>query len=95
MQRYFLTPSKTLSEQDQYHIIKVLRMRSGDHIIVCDDLCHEVEIEIVDQKVSFKLLKTLPKIKKRKITLIQGLPKSPKVETTIKYATMEIGRAHV
>jgi 16S rRNA (uracil1498-N3)-methyltransferase len=88
MQRYFLTPNKTLSDLDQHHIIKVLRMRSKDHIIVCDEACYEVEISIHDQKVTYEKIKKLDKIEKRHITLVQGLPKSPKVETTIKYATM-------
>jgi 16S rRNA (uracil1498-N3)-methyltransferase len=34
------------------------------------------------------MIKALEKIKKRKIILVQGLPKHPKLETTIKYATM-------
>jgi 16S rRNA (uracil1498-N3)-methyltransferase len=88
MQRYFLTSEHTLSESDQHHIIKVLRMKSGDHIYVCDQVCHEAEIIINHQHVSFKKLHVLKKIQKRHITLVQGLPKTPKVETTIKYATM-------
>lgn len=88
MQRYFLTPSKQLSDLDQHHIIKVLRMKTGDTIIVCDDTCYEVSIVINQQHVSFDIVKPLLPIKKRNITLVQGLPKAPKVETTIKYATM-------
>lgn len=88
MQRYFLTHNHQLSETDQHHIIKVLRMKSGDHIYVCDHVCHEAEIMITNQHVTFKTLHMLKKIQKRRITLVQGLPKTPKVEVTIKYATM-------
>lgn len=88
MQRYFLDEHNLLTKIDQNHIIKVLRMRSHDRIVVCKEVCHYAEIYISGQNVSLTLLESLPKISKRRITLIQGLPKAPKIETTIKYATM-------
>lgn len=88
MQRYFI-PSGThsLSEADQHHIKKVMRMNTGDQVIVCSDSCHLVEL-IINEDVTYHIIKTLDKIKKRTIKLVQGLPKHPKLETTIKYATM-------
>lgn len=89
MQRYFVShEGAPLSEQDQKHIIKVLRMRSGERIIVCNGVCFKARITINDQNVSYEKEELLPKIKKRHITLVQGLPKHPKIETTIKYASM-------
>lgn len=88
MQRYFIpTGTHSLSEADQHHIKKVMRMNTGDQIIVCSDSCHLVEL-IINEGVTYRIIKTLDKIKKRSIILVQGLPKHPKLETTIKYATM-------
>lgn len=88
MQRYFIPSQKhALSDTDQHHIKKVMRMKTGDHVIVCSESCHLVELIIADD-VSYKTIKTLEKINKRKVILVQGLPKHPKLETTIKYATM-------
>lgn len=88
MQRYFI-PSGTnsLSDTDQHHIKKVMRMNTGDQVVICSDSCHLVEL-IIKEDVTYKIIKTLDKIKKRNIILVQGLPKHPKLETTIKYATM-------
>jgi 16S rRNA (uracil1498-N3)-methyltransferase len=88
MQRYFIPLGKTqLSDTDQHHIKKVMRMKTGDQVIICSDSCHLVELTIKED-VTYKMIKALEKIKKRKIILVQGLPKHPKLETTIKYATM-------
>ena len=89
MQRYFVShEGAPLSEQDQRHIVKVLRMRSGERIIVCNGVCFEATITIENGMVNYQKEIELDKIKKRKITLIQGIPKHPKIETTIKYASM-------
>jgi 16S rRNA (uracil1498-N3)-methyltransferase len=88
MQRYFIEQgASALSEIDQHHIIKVMRMKTGDQVIVCSHTCHLVELVIQDS-VTYKSIQTLNKINKRKVILVQGLPKHPKLETTIKYATM-------
>ena len=88
MQRYFIPFGKTeLSDTDQHHIKKVMRMKTGDQVIICSDSCHLVELT-VNENVTYNIIKSLDKIKKRKIILVQGLPKHPKLETTIKYATM-------
>ena len=88
MQRYFIPSGTTsLSKSDQHHIKHVMRMKSHDHVIICNDACYISEVIIADE-VSYKHIKALPKIHKRQVVLVQGLPKHPKVETTIKYATM-------
>ena len=95
MQRYFVSrEGAPLSEQDQRHIVKVLRMRSGERIIVCHGACFEATITIDRDVVTYEQDTIIPKIVKRKITLIQGMPKHPKIETTIKYASM-IGVAEI
>lgn len=88
MQRYFI-PSGTnaLSETDQHHIKKVMRMKTGNQVVICNDSCHLVEL-IIKENVTYRIIKTLDRINKRSIILVQGLPKHPKLETTIKYATM-------
>jgi 16S rRNA (uracil1498-N3)-methyltransferase len=89
MQRYFVShEGAPLSDQDQKHIIKVLRMRSNERIIVCSTVCFEAIITIQDGSVTYKEHHIIPKIKKRNIILVQGMPKHPKIETTIKYASM-------
>lgn len=88
MQRYFIPLGETsLSEIDQHHIKKVMRMKTGDQVIVCRDVCHLVLLHI-NENVTYTEIKLLDKISKRNITLVQGIPKHPKIETTIKYATM-------
>lgn len=89
MQRYFVShEGAPLSDQDQKHIIKVMRMRSNERIIVCSKVCYEAIITIQDSVVAYEHARLLPKVKKRHITLVQGMPKHPKIETTIKYASM-------
>lgn len=76
------------------HIIKVLRKKIGDEIILCDGLSNDYFCTITDiskTKVTAKINETKivsePKIK---ITLFQGLPKSDKIEYIIQ-KTVELG----
>jgi 16S rRNA (uracil1498-N3)-methyltransferase len=88
MQRYFIPLGETsFTETDQHHIKKVMRMKSGDQVIVCRDVCHLVSLH-VNEHVTYTEIKRIDKISKRNIILVQGIPKHPKIETTIKYATM-------
>lgn len=88
MQRYFIpNGTSSLSKNDQHHIKHVMRMKSHDHVIICNEACYISKVIIADE-VTFKHIKALPKIHKRHVVLVQGLPKHPKIETTIKYATM-------
>ena len=81
--------------EDAHHISRVLRMRAGDEITVCDGrgmdcLC---AIEMVDKsKVAARVLsnevnQAEPKIS---ITLFQGIPKQSKMEVIIQKA-VEMG----
>lgn len=89
MQRYFVPEEGApLTLEDQKHIVKVMRMRSDERIIVCSKVCYEAVITVNGSEVSYQKTRELPAINKRHCVLIQGLPKHGKVETTIKYAAM-------
>lgn len=90
MQRYFIEKEGLeITGQDVFHITKVMRMKTGDHVIVCHKkLCYEVELDIQDTRVFFNVIKPIDAPIEPNITLIQGLPKHPKTETITKYATL-------
>jgi 16S rRNA (uracil1498-N3)-methyltransferase len=89
-QRYFLDElNHKITGQDAHHIIRVMRMKTGDEIIVCHQgSCFLASLEVNQQDVNYKILKTLEKPNTMDVTLIQGLPKHPKTETVVKYATV-------
>ncbi|MBN2268260.1 MAG: RsmE family RNA methyltransferase [Acholeplasmataceae bacterium] len=95
-QRYFLEENKGLiTGQDAHHIKQVMRMKTGDIIIVCvDGACFESSITIHKDEVSYEIIKTLKNQETLDITLFQGMPKGNKIEITLKYATM-YGIAHL
>ena len=89
-QRYFLDQfNQTISGQDAHHIKKVMRMKKDDEIIVCfQGNCFLASIEALEPEVTYQIKEELIKPNDIDITLIQGLPKHPKAETVVKYATM-------
>ncbi|MFA6800667.1 MAG: RsmE family RNA methyltransferase [Acholeplasmataceae bacterium] len=89
-QRYFVKNLNGIIEgQDAHHIIRVMRMRDHDEIIVCDkQTCVLATIEIKDEKVFYTEIKKLELKKQFNVTLIQGLPKKNKMEFVSKYATV-------
>jgi len=89
-QRYFLDKkSNMISGQDAHHIKTVMRMKNEDEIIVCyDDACFLASINVDQPDVKFQIIKELSQPKALNITIIQGLPKSPKHEIVTKYATI-------
>jgi len=89
-QRYFLEENKGLiTGQDAHHIKQVMRMKTGDIIIVCvDATCFEAFITISKDEVSYEIIKKLKNQDTLDITLFQGMPKGNKIEITCKYATM-------
>jgi 16S rRNA (uracil1498-N3)-methyltransferase len=95
-QRYFLNEDKgIITGQDAFHIKQVMRMKSGDLIIVCiEGECYEASITVSNEDVNYTILKILEKKETLDITLFQGMPKGNKVETTLKYATM-YGVSHI
>jgi 16S rRNA (uracil1498-N3)-methyltransferase len=89
-QRYFLEKkSNIISGQDAHHIKIVMRMKNEDEIIVCyDNSCFLASINVDQNDVHFQIMKELKQPKSLDITIIQGLPKSPKHEVVTKYATI-------
>jgi len=89
-QRYFLEElNQIITGQDAHHIKKVMRMKTGDEIIVCaQKKCFLASIEINDDNVTYKTIEELKQPSKMDVTLIQGLPKGSKNEFVVKYATI-------
>lgn len=86
-QRYFLDKAHKLSDQDLHHIRHVMRMKSGDHIIVCDEAsCHLVELSIHDD-ITYEIISDISQTPATYIHILQGLPKGQKSEQIIKTAS--------
>lgn len=96
MQRYFLEKEgHEITGSDVFHITKVMRMKTGDRVIVCyQKQCYEVALNIEDARVFFDVIKPINAQQEPTITLVQGLPKHPKTETIAKYATL-FGASHI
>lgn len=93
MNRFFKSDISTddkiiINDDDAFHISSVLRLKTGDEIIVCDgnsnDYICEIETisknEIVTKVTAMKKNLAEPKIE---IILFQGMPKSDKMELII------------
>ncbi len=88
-----------ISGDDAKHISKVLRMRVGDRITVCDmrgtdyecEICKIEKTQVVSKIVSKKPSDTEPDIK---ISIFQALPKASKMEYIIQKCT-EIGACEI
>lgn len=95
-QRYFIDKNiGIISGQDAHHIKQVMRMRTNDIIIVCaEGECFEASITILKDDVHYQMIKSIEKPHTLDITLVQGMPKGSKIETTLKYATM-FGVSHI
>lgn len=101
MPRFFIdkndisSNSVTITGEDAKHIIKVLRMREGENITLCDGDGYDYDAEIVSTDKASLDVKILSKKKNDtepeiEITLFQGLPKSGKMEYIIQKCT-ELG----
>ncbi|MBR6072382.1 MAG: 16S rRNA (uracil(1498)-N(3))-methyltransferase [Acholeplasmatales bacterium] len=98
MQKYFIPKeslmNKVIDNSDAFHIIKVMRFRIGDEILVSDNektyLSKITALE--NNKVSFEIVheetgtNELPVF----VTIFQGYPKGDKMEDIIKHST-ELG----
>lgn len=81
------------------HISRVLRMKKGDEVTLCDGegtfyeavLADFSEKEVTAQILSQRVAETEPQVK---ITLYQGVPKNPKLETIVQ-KSVEIGVVRV
>lgn len=103
LQRYFVYPdqwqesSVRILGDDAAHIAKVMRMRSGDQVILCDNLGRTVLAELVEidsSLVKARILDdSLPSSEPAcQLTLVQGLPKGDKLEYILQKGT-EVGVA--
>lgn len=101
MQRYFLNESYTgqtkveIGGADFHHIVRVMRMATGDRIwgVFLDGKAAELEIEAVaDQSIQATLIdwEVVNKEMPIKVTIASGLPKGDKLEWIIQKGT-EIG----
>ncbi len=84
-----------ISGEEAQHISRVLRMKKGDGVTLCDGegSFYEAVLECFDEKtvtariLSSRKAETEPDVK---ITVFQGVPKNPKLETIVQKLT-EIG----
>lgn len=89
MQRYFVDNLKYINKDDSFHITKVMRKVIGDEIIVCfEGRCFLSKIISLNANVNFEIIKELEKPNNYNVSLLQGIPKNPKAEIVVKYATM-------
>jgi 16S rRNA (uracil1498-N3)-methyltransferase len=97
MPRFFLNPSArqdlsggavSISGDDAAHITRVLRMKPGDRLTVCDGLGSDLLCEIAGFDNDAVLLHILDKQRSQSepdvaVTLYQGLPKGDKMELIV------------
>lgn len=84
-----------ISGEEAQHISRVLRMKKGDGVTLCDGegMFYDAVLESFDEKtvtaqiLSSRIAETEPTVK---ITIFQGVPKNPKLETIVQKAT-ELG----
>ncbi len=90
MQRYFVSEwSNEIKGPDAHHIKHVMRMKTDDEIIICyEGHCFLSTLTIDQDHVYYEKKHELDHQATPHITLIQGLPKHPKGETVVKYATL-------
>src|SRR5438093_7799014 len=104
MHRFYLPPSEcqgsqlTLSEQEAHHALHVLRLRSGERVVVLDGAGHEflcettrvaresIELQVVQKNA----IAPLP----YQITLLQAVPKGKLIEAIIQKAS-ELGISRI
>jgi 16S rRNA (uracil1498-N3)-methyltransferase len=102
--RFFISPEQvsgqsiTISGEDVNHIVKVLRMKTGDELLLCDGKGAEYSAKIVqvnksDITAEVKA-RSMREIRYPLITLGQGLPKSDKMDWIVQKAT-ELGVANI
>jgi 16S rRNA (uracil1498-N3)-methyltransferase len=100
LQRYFVTKSINdqqfiIDGEDRHHILNVMRMQIGDHIICVDSMGKIAECkiaEVTEQQVVANIIlwkEEIPELPIQ-ITIASGLPKGDKLEWIIQKAT-ELG----
>ncbi|CCV64158.1 Ribosomal RNA small subunit methyltransferase E [Alteracholeplasma palmae J233] len=91
MQRYFLTTDTGFitDKNDFHHIAKVMRMKTGDEVILCfNGSCYLSKLEITEDEIKYQKIELLENKKLLNITIIQGLPKGSKTDEVFKTATI-------
>lgn len=103
MSRFFIQPftgnTVTITGDDAHHVHRVLRMKIGDEITVCDGIGHDYACTITalsDTDVQLQVLEQRETTCEptTAVTLYQGLPKSDKMEWIIQKC-VEIGIARI
>ena len=101
MQRYFasiLDNNVILSEDDIFHITKVMRCKSGEHIEVVDNTSHQAYLCVIDSINPFKVVIQEPINNNaeldKDLILFFALAKSDKIEFVVQKAT-ELGAKRV
>ena len=102
--RFFISPEQVsgphiiVTNEDVRHIATVLRMKIGDHLLLCDGQGTEYTVRISDIKKSAVktniLSQTTREIRYPIITLGQGLPKYDKMDWIVQKTT-ELGAASI
>jgi 16S rRNA (uracil1498-N3)-methyltransferase len=102
--RFFISPEQVIDQhiiitgEDVRHIVTVLRMKTGDELLLCDGKGTEysVSIEQVNKAEITTDVKSRSKreIRRPLVTLGQGLPKSDKMDWIVQKAT-ELGVAEI
>ena len=85
----------TIKGEEAQHISRVLRMKKGDNVTLCDGegtFYDAILTDFCDKTVTAEILKGYPAPTEPKVqlTVFQGVPKNPKLETVIQKLT-EIG----
>ncbi|MCS7187720.1 MAG: 16S rRNA (uracil(1498)-N(3))-methyltransferase [Armatimonadetes bacterium] len=99
--RRFIVPFKltsehvTLTEEFAHRLIRVLRMKIGDRVILCDSRGSEWVAEIVGAETNTVRLKLIDRLFSPTeptvyVTLFQGIPKGEKMDFVVQKAT-ELG----
>ena len=102
--RFFISPEQvidqhiTISNEDVRHIVTVLRMKTGEELLLCDGQGAEYRATI-DQigkaEVRTSIVsRSTQDLRHPRITLCQGLPKSDKMDWIVQKAT-ELGAAEI
>ncbi len=103
MQRYFIAPEQfgehtvMIDGEDAHHLLKVMRMKAGDEIIVCDGLGKSARAKLTVLQAGQAEADITEWLEASaeplwKVTVAQSLPKGDKLETVIQKGT-EVGAA--
>lgn len=103
MPRFFCTDIDDsyihITGDDAHHISRVLRLRKGDPLVVCDGNGTDYSAAILDispQEIRLAITGAAPTLSEPglKVTLYQGMPKGDKMDWIIQ-KTVELGVSHI